>query len=158
MKDVAYPLSHYLFMLGMAAGSAATLYFIPHFRAVVPSRWRRAAVGWGAAICVGGLLLIALVPENENLAWHLRGCYLTMVGGSLMAVALAFDRLGVLFSLWMVLAAIAFNLSLSLKAIPVSPCATTMQKVIIVSFMLWQLLYAVRLARRRKDSGVEFDH
>ena len=89
IRDVAYPLSHYLFCFGMVAGSAASLYF-----------------------------------------------------------ALAFDRMGKIVFGWMALVAVAFETALALdKAdiLPFAPYVPTLQKTIIVSFMLWQLCYAFRI-------------
>ena len=101
-------------------------------------------------VFVSGLLLIAMVSENENMAWHLNGCYLTMIGGIPMAFALAFDRMGKIVFGWMALVAVAFETVLALDKVdilPFSPYVPTLQKAIIVSFMLWQLCYAIRLSR-----------
>ena len=153
IKDVAYPLSHYLFCFGMAAGSGASLYFAPYFQSLVPGRIRKEVIGWGMAVCVSGLLLITTVPENENVAWHLNGCYLTMIGGIPTAFALAFDRMGKIVFGWMALVAVAFETVLALdKAdiLPFAPYVPTLQKTIIVSFMLWQLCYAFRIRNLAK--------
>lgn len=149
IRHVAYPLSHYLFILGMSAGAAASLYFIPHFRSFANGRMRKEIVGWGMAVCVGGLLLIAMVPENVNMAWHLNGCYLTMIGGIPMAFALARGRLGWFWFAWMSFVSVLFEAALFLdkaEVIPFSPAVPTTQKLVIVSFMLWQLAYAIRRA------------
>ena len=156
IKGVAYPLAHYLFCLGMAAGAAASLYFAPHFRSLTPGRVRREIVGWGMAVCVGGLLLITFVPENVNMKWHLYGCYLTMVGGIPMAFALAFDRVGKAACVWMALVATVFETVLFLNQrdiIPFSPYVPSAQKLVIVSFMLLQFAYAVRIARWKRLSA-----
>ena len=148
INGVAYPLSHYLFCFGMAVGSGASLYFVPYFQSLVPGRVRKGVIGWGMAVCVSGLLLITMVPENENMAWHLNGCYLTMIGGIPMAFALAFDRMGKIVFGWMALVAVAFETVLAFdKAdiLPFAPYVPTLQKTIIVSFMLWQLCYAFRI-------------
>ena len=150
IRDVAYPLSHYLFCFGMVAGAAASLCFAPFFRSLAPGRVRKEVIGWGMAVCVGGLLLITMVPENENMAWHLSGCYLTMIGGIPMAFALAFDRMGKIVFAWMALVATVFELVLFLDQwdiIPFSPYVPSAQKLIIVSFVLWQLVYAIRICR-----------
>lgn len=148
INGVAYPLSHYLFCCGMAAGSMTSLCFAPYFRSLAPGRVRREIIGWGMAVCAAGLLLIMMVPENENMAWHLTGCYLTMIGGIPMAFALAFDRMGKIVFGWMALVAVAFETVLALdKAdiLPFAPYVPTLQKTIIVSFMLWQFCYAYRV-------------
>ena len=153
IKGVSYPLSHYLFCFGMSAGSAASLYFAPHFRSLAPGRVRREIVGWGMAVCVAGLLLIMFVPEDVNMVWHLNGCYLTMIGGIPMAVALACGRTGWIWLVVMATVAALFELVLFLDkvdVIPFSPAVPTMQKCVIVSFVLWQLAYALRLRRHRE--------
>ena len=158
IRDVAYPLSHYLFCLGMVVGSGASLYFSPYFQSLAPGRIRKEVIGWGMAICVGGLLLITMVPENENMAWHLNGCYLTMIGGIPMAFALAFDRMGKIVFGWMALVAVAFETVLALDkadVLPFAPYVPTLQKTIIVSFMLWQLCYAFRIGGGRPCGRVE---
>ena len=68
-----------------------------------------------------------------------------------MVFALAFDRMGKAVCVWMALIATAFETVLlldKLDILPFSPYVPSAQKLMIVSFMLWQLLYAVRLARR----------
>ena len=89
IEGVPYPLCHYLFTLGMAMGAAATLYFAPYFRAEATTPRRRSGVGWGAAVCAGGLLLIACVPENVSMPGHNAGCWLAFLGGLAMLLALA---------------------------------------------------------------------
>ena len=154
--DVAYPLSHYLFCLGLACGAAASLYMAPYLRARVEGRIRKEIVGWGMAVCVSGLLLILMVPENVNRIGHNGGCYLTMVGGIPMAFALAFDRVGKAACVWMALVATVFETVLFLDQrdiIPFSPYVPSAQKLVIVSFMLWQFAYAVRIARWKRLSA-----
>lgn len=156
IKGVAYPFSHYLFCFGMIAGATASLYFAPYFRFLASGRVRREIIGWGMAVCVSGLLTILMVPENENLAWHLNGCYLTMIGGIPMAFALAFDHMGRIVFGWMTLVAVAFETVLALDKVdilPFSPYVPTLQKAVIISFMLWQLCYAIQIHRNRKVRG-----
>ena len=101
-------------------------------------------------------LLIAMVPENESMSWHLNGCYLTMIGGIPMAFALAFDRVGKAACVWMALVATVFETVLFLDQrdiIPFSPYVPSAQKLVIVSFMLWQFAYAVRIARWKRLSA-----
>ena len=149
---VAYPLSHYLFSLGLAAGAASTLYFAPHFRARVSGPVRKGLIGWGAAVCVSGLLLIVMVPENTDASWHVVGCDLAMGGGIPMAFALATDRLGRLVLAWFLLLSGAFGAVLALhaaKVLPFAPYVPTLQKSVILSFIVWQLAYALILGGRR---------
>ena len=149
IKDVYYPLSHYLFTLGMAVGAAATLYFAPYFRAEATTPRRRAVVSWGAAACAGGLLLIASVPENVNMFGHNAGCWIAFLGGLAMLLALANTPPGRRALFCLVPGAVLFGLATllhALKVIPFSPAVPSMQKVVIVSFMAWQLTAAFRAA------------
>ncbi len=151
IKGVYYPLCHYLFTLGMAAGAAATLYFAPHFRAETTTPRRNSIVGWGAAVCAGGLLLIACVPENVNMMGHNAGCWFAFLGGLAMLLALANTPPGrrALFCLLPVAGIFALAVVLhALKVVPFSPAVPSTQKVVIVSFMLWQLTAAIRISKR----------
>lgn len=152
VKGVAYPLSHYLFCLGMAAGAFATLHLAQHLRAAAPGRARQEVVGWGAAVCAGGLFLIAAVPEDVKPFWHNAGCWHAMWGGVAMLVALAFDWAGkAALAVLSVIAAVFAAMTLLdwIDVLPFSPYVPTTQKMVIVSFILWQLTWAVRISRRR---------
>lgn len=150
IRHVAYPLSHYLFILGMSAGAAATLYFLPYFRSFAKGPVRRALVGWGLAVCASGLLLIMFVPENVNMTWHNTGCYLASGGGTAVALSLLSDRMGWICGAWMLMTVCVFEVFFVLDQkdiLPFSPYVPSAQKLIICSFMLWQLAYAIRRAR-----------
>ncbi len=155
IHGVAYPLCHYLFIFGMASGALATLYFAPYFRAFVGGRVRREVVGWWSAFCAGGLLLIACVPENVNGFWHNAGCWNALFGGVAMLLALAIDRMG-----HVCLCVLSGCAALFLAAtvcdvadwLPFSPSVPTTQKLVIVSFILWQVAYAVRFARCKRGT------
>ena len=154
IKGVVYPLSHYLFTLGMAVGASATLYLAPYFRAEASNPRRSAVVGWGAAACAGGLLLIACVPENVSMPGHNAGCWFAFLGGLAMLLALADTPPGrrALFCLIPVAALFALALVLhALKVVPFAPAVPSAQKLVIASFMVWQLTAAVRASRRRAD-------
>ena len=154
IKGVCYPLTHYLFTLGMAAGAGATLYFAPYFRAEASSPRRGSVVGWGASACAGGLLLIACIPENVNMLGHNAGCWLAFLGGLAMLLALADTPPGRRALLCLIPVAGIFALALALhalKVVPFSPAVPSAQKLVIVSFMLWQLMAAVRISRQ--DGG-----
>ena len=149
IRDVAYPLSHYLFCCGMAAGAAATLYFQPYFRSFAKGRLRQSLVGWGMAVCSSGLFLIMMVPENVNMTWHNMGCYLASGGGTAVALSLLTDRMGWICGAWMLMTVCVFEVFFVLDqrdVLPFSPYVPSAQKLIIVSFMLWQLAYAIRFA------------
>jgi len=150
IKKVAYPLAHYLFILGMAAGASASLYFLSYFRSFAKGRVRQTVVGWGMAVCAGGLLLITMVPENVNMFGHNAGCYLAAGGGGAVVLALMTDRVGWIAGAWMLMTVAVFQTVFLLDffdVIPFSPAVPSAQKLIIVSFMLWQLAYAVRYAQ-----------
>ena len=156
IKGVFYPLSHYLFTLGMATGAAATLYFAPYFRAEASSSRRSAIVDWGAAVCAGGLLLIACVPENVNMPGHNAGCWFAFLGGLAMLLALANTTPGRRDLLCLLPCAVVFALTVglhALKVVPFSPAVPSTQKLVIVSFMAWQLTAAVRISRKRTNQG-----
>ena len=73
-----------------------------------------------------------------------------MVGGIPMAFALATDRFGKGFLVWMGIVAAVFEVFLALHAahvLPFAPYVPTAQKAIIVSFELWQLVSAMRIRR-----------
>ena len=153
VKGVIYPLSHYLFTLGMAAGAAATLYLAPYLCAEATNARRNAVVGWGAAVCAGGLLLIAAVPENVSMPGHNAGCWIAFLGGLAMLLALANTPPGRRALFCLLPGACLFGLAVllhALKIVPFSPAVPSMQKVVIVSFMAWQASAAVRIARSRR--------
>ena len=151
IKGVPYPLCHYLFTLGMVVGAAATLYFAPYFRAEATTPRRRAVVSWGAATCAGGLLLIACVPENVNMFGHNAGCWIAFLGGLAMLLALANTHPGRRALFCLLPGTCLFGLATllhALKVVPFSPAVPSMQKVVIVSFMAWQLAAAIRISKR----------
>lgn len=151
IKGVPYPLCHYLFTLGMVFGASAPLYLAPYFRAEATSPRRSAIVGWGAAACAGGLLLIASLPENVSREGHNAGCWLAFLGGLAMLHALANTPSGRRTLFCLVPGAVLFGLAAllhALKVVPFSPAVPSMQKVVIVSFMAWQLAAAIRISKR----------
>lgn len=159
IRGVAYPLSHYLFVLGLSAGAAASLYFLPHFCSFACGRLRRSLVGWGMTLCASGLFLIMLVPENANMVWHNAGCHLAAGGGAVAALSLLNGRMGKICGAWMMASVGIFTTFLLLEMVgvlPFSPYVPSAQKLIIVSFVLWQLAYAVRkgLGRPQPSPGL----
>ena len=154
IKGVSYPLCHYLFTLGMAAGAAATLYIAPYLRAEATTPRRRAVVSWGAAACAGGLLLIAGVPENVSMFGHNTGCWIAFLGGLAMLLALANTPSGRRALFCILPGAGIFALALvlhALKVVPFSPAVPSTQKVVIVSFMAWQLTAAIRISKSGRN-------
>ena len=139
--SVRYPLSHFLFVAGMLVGAWGVLAIS---RRLDLSRW-------GAALNVGGLLTIALVPENVSMPFHNAGCWLATIGGGLMLVRW-FRQEPVMRTrlLWMVLLllpllAICSGLVLhGLHVVPFAPWVPTAQKGVILSFVLWLLFLSVR--------------
>ena len=102
-------------------------------------------------MCAGGLLLIACVPENVNMMGHNAGCWFAFLGGLAMLLALANTPPGrrALFCLLPVAGIFALAVVLhALKVVPFSPAVPSTQKVVIVSFMLWQLTAAIRISKR----------
>lgn len=154
IKGVAYPLTHYLFTLGMAAGAGATLYFAPYFRAEATTPKRREVVGWSTAFCAGGLLLIACIPENVNQHGHNVGCWFAFLGGIALLHALSNTPAGRRTLKFLLPCAVMFGLAVllhALKVVPFSPAVPSMQKLVIVAFMAWQLAYAIMVSKRGRD-------
>ena len=102
-------------------------------------------------MCAGGLLLIAAVPENVSMPGHNAGCWFAFLGGLAMLLALANTRPGRRALFCLLPGACLFGLAVllhALKAVPFSPAVPSMQKVVIVSFMVWQLTAAIRISKR----------
>ncbi len=158
VRGVAWPLCHYLFMLGLLLATLATA----HVWACLVRRgtvgWRVAVLSWGAALNVSGLGAILLVPEDANMTFHNVGCHLAAFGGA--GVLFACDRPGRDRAWTCALLGIVsfFGLCLLLHGagiVPFAPWVTTTQKVLIVSFALWtadlaRRLRAAPLRRRHK--------
>lgn len=146
VRGVDWPWCHYLFLFGMvAAAFAVAAVFLPE----LPSfrGWRRRAASWGLAANVGGLVAIALVPENVNPFFHNVGCWGATLGGG--AILLARDRAGCdrIWTVVLSVIAVAFGLVVGLhavKALPFVPWTPTGQKTVIVAFTLWALHCAAR--------------
>lgn len=139
--SVTYPASHLLFVAGL-------LFAIWGIVAVAR---RRQLSPWGTVLNAGGLLAIALVPENVNMLFHNAGCWMATLGGGLMLLRW-FKREtvpGVRWSwtglLLLSLAAIGSGLVLhGLHRVPFAPWVPTAQKGVILSFASWILFLAVR--------------
>lgn len=139
--SVRYPLSHFLFVVGMLVGAWGVLAISR--RLDIPR--------WGAALNAGGLLAIALVPEDVSMPFHNAGCWLATIGGGLMLVRWFRQEPTMRIRLlWMVLLllpllAIGSGLALhGLHVVPFAPWVPTAQKGVILSFVLWLLFLSVR--------------
>ena len=139
---VDYPLSHYLFMLGMAISAAgiarigAGIRAIPRFAARAFNCFRL-----GAALNAAGLASIALIPEDVNMDFHNAGCWIAVIGGLFMVFAVRRqgwrDTAWKIHLLCTVLALGGFTALHALKITPFAPWVTTTQKLVIASFMAW---------------------
>ena len=139
--SVRYPLSHFLFVVGMLVGAWGVLAI---------SR-RLGLSRWGAALNAGGLLAIALVPENVSMPFHNVGCWLATIGGGLMLVRWFRQepamRIRLLWAMLLLLPLLAISSGLilhGLHVVPFAPWVPTAQKGVILSFVLWLLFLSVR--------------
>ena len=151
---VDYPWCHYFFMLGMAisvagiARMAAGIRTVPRFSAKGFEIFR-----FGAALNAAGLATIALVPENVDMDIHNLGCWIAVMGGCFMLYASG--RQGWRDTAWKsylmctVLALGVFSALHAMKLAPFAPFVTTMQKVVILSFMAWCLSLTIPVWTRR---------
>ena len=139
--SVRYPPSHFLFVAGTLVGAWGVL--------AISRRLNLSQ--WGAALNVGGLLIIALVPEDVSMPFHNAGCWLATVGGGLMLARwLRFEpttrtRLFWAAILLFPLLAICSGLILhGLHMVPFAPWVPTAQKGVILSFAAWVVWLSVR--------------
>lgn len=133
---VVYPACHFWFMAGMAFAVVAVTRVWTRLESECVG-WRRAAVGWGGAVNVAGLLTLALVPENVVEVVHNLGCNLAALGAVAIAAALFRRGVDMAWAFWFVALLSFFVVCLSVKAIPFSPWVTSTQKVLIASFAVW---------------------
>jgi len=156
-----YPLSNYFFVTGMAVSAVAIWYFIPAFHCFAVEARRRSWIRWGLAMTGSGLLAIAFIPEDFNSFFHNAGCCLAAIGGGLAVLAVSIKNESCRFSRlarycwcgWLLGVVAVFELFLGLHGIrqlPFSPYVPCCQKVLIVSFIVWMMAYALVLLR---DSG-----
>ena len=137
VRDVAYPPCHYWFMVGMFLSAASVVGVWAHLVRRIGGGWRGIFIGWGGALNVAGLCVIALVPENVDVTIHNAGCYLANFGGAAILAARFRKGADFVWTVWFVVLVIAFELCIDLKAIPFSPYVPTTQKLLIVSFAVW---------------------
>ena len=148
VRSVAYPPCHYWFVAGLLLASASVACVWAR-QVRVSGGWRRVAAGWGGAVNVAGLCVIALVPENTVVDVHNVGCHLAVIGGA--AVLAARIRRGsgdVSWLVWFVALVSFFSVCLVVDAIPFSPWVTATQKLLICSFAVWAGWVAWKLRKR----------
>ena len=149
VRGVEAPWCHFIFMAAMFFAALGVVFaFAPDLRQA--RGWRRRAAGWGLALNVAGLVVIALVPENTTMIGHNTGCWGATLGGILLLVA--HDKPGRDRAWTRVLAAIAaaFGTAVALHALHVArfvPWVTALQKAVIVAFALWTQDCALSRAR-----------
>ena len=137
VRSVAYPPCHYWFVAGLLLASASVACVWVR-QVSVSGGWRRVAAGWGGAVNVAGLCVIALVPEDTVIDVHNVGCHLAVIGGAAVLVARLRRGCGdVLWLVWFVALVSFFSVCLVVKAIPFSPWVTATQKLLICSFAVW---------------------
>jgi len=140
IRDVPWPICHYLFTVGLVVVACAVARVWAHLAQQAPDGWRRALLSWGGAANVAGLCTIAFVPENVNIIFHNVGCHMAAYGGA--GALFALDRPGYdrVWSVVLVSIVAAFGVCLALheaKIVPFSPVVPTVQKILITSFTLW---------------------
>ena len=136
VRGVEYPACHYWFMAGMFL-SAASVGSVWIRLSRQSSGWRRAAVGWGGAANVAGLLSIALVPYDASSVFHNLSCNIAVLGGAAIIAARLRKGADLAWSCWFLALVAFFTICLDVKAIPFSPWVTATQKALIVSFAVW---------------------
>ena len=139
VREVGYPLCHYLFMCGMFLSAAGVWRTLAH-RDVGGVKWRRVALSAGAAMNVAGLCTIALIPENVCMGAHNIGCWMAALGGAAALFAIDGGGRDRIWTCVLTSIAIAFGVILALQAagaVPFAPWVTSMQKVLIAGFALW---------------------
>lgn len=151
VRGVVYPPCHFWFMAGMFLSAASVAGVWTHLARRIGGGWRRIAIGWGGAVNVAGLLVIALVPFDVNGDVHNIACNLAVVGG-VPILAARFRRGGDLaWTCWLLALVAFFVVCLEVKGIPFSPWVTATQKALIVSFAVWSGWLAWRM---RSESAV----
>lgn len=151
VHGVDWPWCHYLFVVGMVFASCAVM---ATFGGCPKSLggWRGRAAGWGLAANVGGLLAIALVPENVDQLFHNVGCWSATLGGAAILLARLRGRRDAAWTAVLASITVAFGLAVALhawKRTPYAPWVPSMQKAVIAAFALWALDCARRDGRRR---------
>ncbi len=155
--DVLFPPCHYWFLAGMLLSSLSIAVATPHFAASARKPWMALLVRYCGAATASGLTLIALVPEDICIQWHNNGCYAAAAGGGGLILLLWPHRwewltVGIAF-----ISLAGFQTALALhgaKIITFSPAVPTMQKAVILSFMVWCVWRILGLLRgnARKES------
>ena len=153
VDGVLYPSCHYLFVLGMLFSALSFAVASPHLAELSP--WKR--LHWlaelAAGMTAGGLVMIALIPEDVNGTWHCYGCDVAAIAGGVLILVLWPRRwqwllVGVIAC---VTAGFATCLKLhSIGKIPFSPYIPSFQKAVIVSFMAWGVWQSIRACFRIK--------
>ena len=147
IRDVPWPICHYLFTAGLMVVACAVARVWAHLARLAPDGWRRTLLSWGGAANVAGLCIIAFVPENVNIIFHNAGCHMAAYGGA--GALFALDRPGRdrVWSIVLVSIVAAFGVCLALheaKIVPFSPAVPTVQKILISAFTLWIGYLALR--------------
>lgn len=138
-NGVKWPACHYLFIAGMVASAAGASTAMLSRRHLVGEK-RRRVLDWGASLNAAGLLTIAAMPENVNMAFHNAGCWLAAIGGGMALFSLDRKAASCAWTILLVSVVCAFCAILllnAMKVVPFSPAVTAMQKVLILSFAAW---------------------
>ncbi|MDD4101096.1 MAG: lysoplasmalogenase family protein [Kiritimatiellae bacterium] len=156
INNIEYPLCHYLFSFALAASAYVSARFFPALSCFVRGARKKSLFLWGGALNAGGLLAIALVPENVHGVMHNVGCFAAVGGGAIMLLLMTpagnnrrapgSVRWGLLA--WALILVALFQSALlahRYKVMPFSPYVPTLQKMLILTFVGWITYYAVVL-------------
>lgn len=143
-RSIDWPFCHFVFTAGMLIAAATVSRVGALLLEKMPGKCRQKSFGWGIALNVAGLLVIAAVPEDVNIVFHNTGVWLAAGGGAMALFAR--DRKGHerIWTVLLVVAAVLFLTACQTHAmhfIPFAPWAPTLQKLLIICFISW--IYAL---------------
>jgi len=153
VRKVAYPPCHFWFLAGISLAAVSVSRVWVQLAARADRTWRRVAFGWGGAVNVAGLLTLALVPENVNMAIHNVGCHMAVFGGAAILAARYRKGGDRVWTIWLLSVVFVFCVCLLVEGIPFSPWVTSFQKLLIVSFASWAGWIAWRERAEKRECG-----
>lgn len=152
---VEWPWCHWFFMAGMFFAALAVIsIFLLELETL--QGWRREVAGWGIAANAGGLIAIALIPENVQQLFHNVGCWSATLGGGAILIARFQGRRDCIWLCILGSVTTAFSAAIFCHAVigtPYLPWVPILQKCVIISFAIWGMVCArhaqqVRVRRR----------
>ena len=149
------------FSFGLFSAALGTALLFPMLRCLIRGKIRQWFLVHSGLLMVAGFLIIALVPENYNDA-HNFGVTMAAIGGAIAITLIAFGahrpkRISNIarkaWFAWMVLVVGIFETFIFCsiaKILPFSPYVTTMQKMVIGTYIIWVAWTTTRLFPRRR--------